>query len=116
MAGNLGNPAKPFISNSAKPFQALHTARKVVSGPAAPNQLPASNAWAMNALPCFKALSEIGRMRGLGGSCGRCVDPLQGMARFRKLGAFGAWQWCVLLIARGVSPAAIAHDGGIHPH
>lgn len=67
--------------------------------------------------PCFKALSGIGRMRRFGVTAGGVSTGFRGLEdRIRKLGAFGAWLCCVLLIGLGVSPAAIAQTTVTYIH
>ena len=72
---------------------------------------------AMNTQPCFEALSGIGRMRRFGGTAGGVSTRFRGFEdRIRKLGAFGTWLCCVLLIGLGVSPAAIAQTTVTYIH
>ncbi|MDZ5842799.1 RHS repeat-associated core domain-containing protein [Stenotrophomonas maltophilia] len=71
----------------------------------------------MNTQPCFKALSGIGRMRRFGGTAGGVSTRFRRIEdRIRKLGAFGAWLCCVLLLGLGVSPAAIAQTTVTYIH
>ncbi|WP_295515644.1 RHS repeat domain-containing protein, partial [uncultured Stenotrophomonas sp.] len=72
---------------------------------------------AMNTQPCFKALSGIGRMRRFGGTAGGVSSRFRGFEdRIRKLGAFGPWLCCVLLIGLGLSPAAMAQTTVTYIH
>ncbi len=93
----------------SRPTRPLRLPRRL-----APRTVPdvataAGHSCAMNTQPCFKGLSGIGRMRRFGGTAGGVSTRFRGGEdRIRKLGAFGAWLCCVLLLGLGVSPAAIA--------
>lgn len=56
-------------------------------------------------------------MRRLGGTASGVSTRLRGCGdRIRKLGAFGTWLCCVLLIGLGVSPAAVAQTTVTYIH